>query len=56
MRYVSNGDWFDKGTEAKMLQDEPDECGCAVFSGLRNGVEEEEYCPLDEFDVEEDNL
>lgn len=52
--YISNGDWFDEGTEAFPtweIQPEDDSC---VFRGLVNGKEDEELCPLDEFTIQED--
>lgn len=56
MKFISNGTWFDKNTEVKILDEH-----CTVFgidgiptlqvlaSGLRNGEEDEEICTMDEF-------
>lgn len=53
LRYVSDGTWFDKGTEAKLIDayDDMDGDACGLWEGLRNGKEDEEGCGLMEFDV-----
>lgn len=52
MKYISDGTWFDKGTEAFLFA----ECenGLGLFSGLRNGQPDEELCSFDEFTTEDD--
>lgn len=45
------GGWFDPGTVAELLAD----CSCpdfgqGIFLGLRNGEEDEELCPFEEFE------
>lgn len=48
VRYVSDGTWFDIGTEAFLLVD----CGIhGLFVGLHNGDRDEETCPWEEFVV-----
>lgn len=56
MKFISDGTWFDKGTEVKILDEH-----CTVFDengtptlqvlarGLRHGQEDEEVCTMDEF-------
>jgi hypothetical protein len=51
MKYISDGTWFDKGTEAKLLYETWPSIGC--FRGLRNGEIDEEVCSFDEFEVSE---
>ena len=51
-KYISKGEWFDAGTECELVVD----CTMGgvpmgIFSGLRNGLPDEELCGLDEFDV-----
>ena len=53
MKYVSRGDWFDKDTEVELLVDFRPSCDCGLFSGIRNGEEDEETCPFDEFYLSE---
>ena len=53
MKYISKGEWFDKGTEAELLIDfglnwNPT---CGLFSGIKDGHEDEETCTFDEFEV-----
>lgn len=56
MKFLSNGTWFDKGTEVEILI----ECGTVyhengtptmqvLAKGLRNGDIDEEMCTIDEF-------
>ncbi len=56
IRYISKGDWFDKGTEAILLTDcFSEQKGIAgVFRGIKDGKEDEESCSFDEFEVIED--
>jgi len=53
-RYISKGEWFDRGTEAKLIG-EPfgtiPESG--LFLGTKDGHSDEEVCSFDEFDKEE---
>lgn len=54
MKYISKGDWFDKGTEVKLIDDyrtdpkHPADFG--LFEGMREGRLDQETCPFDEFD------
>jgi hypothetical protein len=61
-KYISKGEWFDKGTEAKLLfqyiwrrgtnngKDEgTDDVG--LFEGIKDGKLDEEGCGFDEFDI-----
>lgn len=54
MKYISRGDWFDKGTEAKLLIDLRPKMDVGVFEGIKDGKEDEETCPFDEFDIIEE--
>ena len=53
VRYISDGTWFDKGTECVLI------CDCVIcdtghsglFSGIRGGKEDEEGCSFDEFTI-----
>ena len=63
IRYISNGTWFIKGTEAILIDDYRPQCDCGLFRGLRrceNPASEgghaidsirtdEEVCRFDEF-------
>lgn len=48
---TKKGEWFDEGTEAIFLL----ECGseCALFSGIKDGIGDEEVCGYDEFEITE---
>lgn len=58
IRYISKGEWFDRGTEATLIcmyrGDDKieirhwDSEGC-LFSGIRHGKPDEEGCSIDEF-------
>jgi hypothetical protein len=60
MRYISKGEWFDKGTEVFLYKDTI--CGPVydkpggtatmqvLARGIRNGKEDEELCTMDEFE------
>ena len=48
MKYISKGQWFDKGTEVELIVMYDEVMG--LFSGLRNGKIDEEDCSLDEFE------
>ena len=63
MKFLSDGTWFDKGTEVEILQEH-----CTVFDaagiptlqvlarGLRHGREDEEVCDIDEFYIVGDDF
>ena len=50
-KYISKGDWFDRGTEAIFICAADN--GWALFSGIQDGKPDEEVCALDEFDIVE---
>jgi len=62
-RFISKGEWFDEGTEAKLIvqylfKDGPNKNStedCGIFEGIRNGKLDEEGCGFDEFDIIEEN-
>lgn len=57
MKYISRGEWFDLGTEARLLDDYrvgTPSWNCGLFEGYRNGHPDEEICGFDEFDLVED--
>ena len=50
MRYVSDGTWFDVGTEAELVDDyRVDGLNAGLFKGIRGGKLDEEICTFDEF-------
>ena len=53
IKYISKGEWFDKGTEAKLISKY--RSGWGLFEGIRDGKEDEEICTFDEFDMVEEN-
>ena len=54
-KYIAKSDtWFDEGTEAKLLGELINEVG--LFRGIHNGEEDEELCPLEEFNVIETDI
>lgn len=68
-KFISKGEWFDKGTECKLVcqylwaygtANSPEEekwqapKSCGIFEGLRNGQLDEESCSFDEFDIIEE--
>ena len=53
MKYISKGEWFDKGTEVKPLGKLGN--GMGMFLGKRNGKLDEEWCRLDEFEIIEED-
>ena len=69
MRYVSDGTWFKKGTEAVLIDDYRPSWDSGLFSGLRvtedpggeggdpvgHEYADEEICFFDEFDVYDDD-
>lgn len=51
-KYISKGEWFDKGTEAVLLDDyRKDLFPAGLFKGYRNGVLDEEVCTFEEFEI-----
>jgi len=52
VRYISLGEWFDKGTEAELVDDYRPKMGAGLFRGIRNGKPDEEVCTFDEFEVD----
>jgi hypothetical protein len=66
IKYISKGEWFDKGTEAKLLcqyifkygtspdgkWEGPESAG--IFEGIRSGEPDEEGCGFDEFNIVEE--
>ncbi len=55
MKYISDGTWFDEGTECELLIDCEDgdapEMHSGLFKGLHNGDVDEELCLFDEFEI-----
>ena len=57
MRYISDGTWFDKGTEAELLfktTEFEDGTWAGLFKGIHNGEIDEEMCTSDEFILKEE--
>jgi hypothetical protein len=55
--YFSDGTWFDKGTEAHLIDDYrgPDvSYDAGLFRGRRKGKWDEEVCGFEEFRMEDD--
>jgi len=55
MKYISDGTWYDKGTECELLfkiTDFVDGTWSGLFRGIRNGGIDEEVCLSDEFILE----
>jgi len=51
MNYIAKPDtWFDEGTPCTLLIDIFN-IDAGLFKGLRNGEEDEEICPYDEFEI-----
>ena len=54
-RYISRGEWFDKGTEAILLDDYrtwgSGELQVGLFRGVKDGKPDEEVCTFDEFET-----
>ncbi len=54
-KFISDGTWFDKGTEAEFIcpiaeiDNEPIEEKSGLFKGRRKGFMDEEACMFDEF-------
>lgn len=67
-KYISDGTWFKKGTEAKLLFDDMEGCVVGLFEGIRIAQNEcelkrhalgeeyldEEMCGFDEFEIIEE--
>ena len=48
--YISKPDeWFDSHTVVYLIDDYRPDINAGLFSGKRNGEEDEEICPFDEF-------
>lgn len=59
IKYITKKDqWFDEGTEAKLIDDYRDEKQpgfiCGLFEGIREGRLDEEVCNFDEFEQIDD--
>jgi hypothetical protein len=54
MRYISDGTWFDMGTEAKLLDDYRPDLNAGLFLGIKDGKPDEEICGFDEFEAIEE--
>jgi hypothetical protein len=52
-KYISNGEWFDKGTEAELLFLTHDDGTVGLFRGIKDGHIDEEQCFLEEFEITE---
>ena len=52
-RYISKGEWFDKGTEAELIDDYRgwNSLEAGLFEGVREGKPDQEVCNFDEFDI-----
>jgi hypothetical protein len=64
MKFISNGTWFDKGTEALLIEGTSYDCfrlvngkiipsKSGLFSGTRLGNGDEEVCGFEEFAITE---
>lgn len=56
MKYISDGTWFDRGTEAELLGavvDYHDGDMSGLFRGIKDGHFDEEVCLFSEFEEEE---
>lgn len=64
MKFISDGTWFDKGTEAFLIEGTSFDCFSLVdgkmipsksglFSGIRLGADDEEVCGFEEFTITE---
>ncbi len=51
-KYISDGTWFDKGTECELLIDF--EYGAGLYRGLRDGHMDEEACANEEFEIKKE--
>ena len=53
-KYISKGDWFDKGTTAELMIDFSDtksNFSWGLFLGIKDGKPDEETCNFDEFEI-----
>ena len=50
-KYISDGTWFDYGTECKKIVD--CENGAGIYEGIRLGSVDQELCQDEEFKIEE---
>ena len=56
-KFIAKPDtWYDEGTEAKLLADYGPESTGGLFIGIKDGVEDEEGCSFDEFEIIEDKV
>jgi hypothetical protein len=54
MRYISKGEWFDKGTEVTLIDDyRKDNLNSGLFYGIKYGKRDEEICSFEEFEIED---
>ncbi len=55
-KYISKGEWFEKGTEAELLFFTHDDHTVGLFRGIKDGHDrpDEEQCLLDEFEIIEE--
>jgi hypothetical protein len=52
--YVAKeGTWFDKGTEARLLESLGNNSPCGLFRGRRSGKTDEEVCRFDDFEIKD---
>ena len=55
VKYISKGEWFDKGTEAKLIDDygynEQFNNQIGLFEGIHDGKLDEEECEVKEFEM-----
>lgn len=60
VKYISKGEWFDKGTEAILIDDYGYNAQfnnrVGLFEGIRNGKLDEEVCEVKEFEMWNGNL
>lgn len=51
IKYISNGDWFDKDTIVELIDDYRPSMPCGLFYGLKDGKLDEEVCNFNEFTI-----
>ena len=57
IKYISDGTWFDKGTEAILIDDyslENPKYTFGLFFGVKDGKPDEEVCQFEEFEIQEE--
>ena len=58
-KFISDGTWFDEGTEVKFIcwsyEADTIKESAGLFEGLRNGNIDQESCPFDEFKIYDEN-